>query len=85
MVRRVGRHQNWRCSTANPIAQSKPSVDLDPGAHVVVANSEQGSMERSAEQSLELRTVNMTVERRCGWCHGRSAGADALNICLEVS
>lgn len=30
---------------APPIAQSKPSVDLSPSAHVVVAISEQGSME----------------------------------------
>ena len=30
---------------AHPIAQSKPSVDHNPGAHVVITISEQGSME----------------------------------------
>lgn len=56
----------------------KPSVDLNPGAHVGVPDAEQGCIESNGEQSLGRGTVDTTVERRCV-ALGRSAGADALS------
>lgn len=63
IVKRVGRHPYWRCCEAHQIAHLKPLVDLSPGAHVVVADAEQGSLKSNEERSS---TGNTPVERRCG-------------------
>ena len=52
MVRRISRHPYWCCCTAHQIASLKHSVDLSPGAHVVVVDAEQGYMKSNEGQWL---------------------------------